>query len=444
MKHRGPHERSLRKRLLVVVAVVVLALVAWAVVTLMWHAPIAPAPPLSRAFFSVERVVWGEQLAVIGNCSSCHTARNGAPYAGGVPMETPFGTVIGSNLTPDAETGIGIWSEAAFVRAMREGIGRNGQQLYPVFPYDHFTRLTDADLGALYAFLMTRTPVHAEEPPNRMKFPFGWRRLVAGWNLLFLDPDPFEADVIQGERFNRGAYLVEALAHCGSCHTPRNVLGAPKRGKEFAGGEAEGWYAPPLDEANPSPVPWTVEQLTQYLRTGIARDHAIAGGPMQRVVASLAQAREADVAAIALYVATKMGSYSEPRLQNALASLRRAARPLASTPAPTGDAQLALGASVYASACASCHDLGRMQSSNGALRLPLAVALYDADPRSLLRIVREGVIPEEGSTGRWMPAFGSALTDEQLTALAAYLRRTAAELPPWPELAKAVKESRSP
>jgi mono/diheme cytochrome c family protein len=164
MKHRGPHERSLRKRLLVVVAVVVLALVAWAVVTLMWHAPIAPAPPLSRASFSVERVVWGEQLAVIGNCSGCHTTRDGAPYAGGVPMETPFGTVIGSNLTPDAETGIGLWSEVAFVRAMREGIGRNGQQLYPVFPYDHFTRLTDADLGALYAFLMTRTPVHAEEP----------------------------------------------------------------------------------------------------------------------------------------------------------------------------------------------------------------------------------------------------------------------------------------
>jgi mono/diheme cytochrome c family protein len=187
-----------------------------------------------------------------------------------------------------------------------------------------------------------------------------------------------------------------------------------------------------------------VEQLTQYLRTGIARDHAIAAGPMQSVVASLAQAREADVAAIALYVATKMGSYSEARLQHALTSLRRAARPLAGAPLPAGDVQMALGAAVYASTCAGCHDLGRTQSSNGALRLPLAVAVYDADPRSLLRIVREGVIPEEGSAGRWMPAFGSTLTDEQLTALAAYLRRTAAGMPPWPELAKAVKESHSP
>jgi mono/diheme cytochrome c family protein len=447
MKHRGepdPPPRPLRKRLLVVAAIVVLALVAWAAVTLMWQAPIAPVPPLSRASFTADRIVWGEQLALIGNCSGCHTARDGAPYAGGLPMETPFGTVMGSNLTPDAETGIGLWSEAAFVRAMREGIGRNGQQLYPVFPYDHFTRLTDADLSALYAFLMTRTPVHAEEPPNRMKFPFGWRRLIAGWNLLFLDEEPFEADAIQGERYNRGAYLVEALAHCGSCHTSRNVLGAARRGKEFDGAVVEGWYAPPLNEDNPSPVPWTVEQLTQYLRTGIARDHAIAAGPMQSVVASLAQAREADVAAIALYVATKMGSYSEARLQHALTSLRRAARPLAGAPVPAGDAQMALGAAVYASTCAGCHDLGRTQSSNGALRLPLAVAVYDADPRSLLRIVREGVIPEEGSAGRWMPGFGTTLTDEQLTALAAYLRRTAAGMPPWPELAKAVKESHSP
>jgi mono/diheme cytochrome c family protein len=285
--------------------------------------------------------------------------------------------------------------------------------------------------------------VHAPTPAPQLRFPLGFRPLLAGWNLLYLDRRPWQPDPAQDAQLQRGAYLVQSLGHCSSCHSPRNAFGAEDPRRAFAGGEAEGWFAPPINAMSPSPQPWTVPQLTEYLRSGIAPDHAIAGGPMQGVVAGLAQAGADDVESIARYVVSMMGTPPPGRQALAAASRRRAEQPLAGVQPVPGDAQMALGASVYASACASCHDAGRQVSSNGALRLPLAVAVYDPDPRSLLRIVREGIVPADGERGRWMPAFGSALSDEQLTALAAYLRRAAADAPPWPELARVVQESKS-
>jgi mono/diheme cytochrome c family protein len=332
---------------------------------------------------------------------------------------------------------------------MREGVARDGSLLYPAFPYDHFTLAVDQDLHAIYAFLMTRDPVHAPNRANDLRFPFGLRPLVAGWNLLFLRQRGFSADPAHGAEWNRGAYLVESLGHCGACHTPRNALGAERRHRAFDGGEAEGWYAPALNGASPSPSAWSVEQLESYLRTGIAQNHAIAGGPMQQVVASLARADENDIRAIAVYVHGLLGDATPEREARAAAARRRADQwPLAAVPAdapaPSVDAQaLGLGATVYAGACASCHDLGRAVSSNGALRLPLAVAVHDPDPRSLLRIIREGIMPPPGEPGRWMPAFGTSLTDEQLVGLLAYLRATAAGAPPWPRLEEAVHETRT-
>ncbi len=426
--------RSAVRSGLTVLALSALLLLAVAVVTvfaLAWRPSIAAIGTPGPGSFASAQVQRGARLAAVGNCIGCHTAPGGIPFAGGTPVPTPFGTLYGTNLTPDPQTGLGRWSLEAFVRAMREGVARDGSQLYPAFPYDHFRSTSDADLQALYAFLMTRDPVSAQAPANHLVFPLNWRPMVAGWKLLFLHDQPLPSGPLA-----RGAYLVQTLGHCGACHTPRNALGAERSDEALSGSVVEGWYAPPLDAGSPSPTPWTVAQMNAYLRSGLAPDHAIAGGPMQGVVAQLAQADEADVQAIAGYIVATMG---QPAPGRAEAARQRVQQPLATAGT---DARIALGAQVYDQACAGCHALGRQRSSGSGLPLPLAIAVYDADPRSLLRIVREGVMPPTGATGRWMPAFGGALTDEQLSALAAYLRQAAAAQPPWPQLAEAVKETR--
>jgi mono/diheme cytochrome c family protein len=419
----------------------------------LWRPAIAADAALVVGTLDAATVAKGAQLAAVGNCSSCHTTAGGKPFAGGVPLVTPFGTIHGTNITPDHETGIGNWSEQAFARAMRDGIARDGSHLYPAFPYDHFTHTSDDDLRALYAFVMTRDPVYAPNLPNDLRFPFSIRPLLAGWNLLFLHRTSFQPDAVQSAEWNRGAYLVESLGHCGGCHAPRNSLGAEKRNAGLSGGEAEGWYVPALDHASPSPLPWTVDSLTEYLRTGVTADQAIAGGPMQEVVASLANASAADVRAIAVYIVSGMEPVNAERRARADGARRRAAYAfldavgsgtVASTAAFSGGAvTLQLGATVYDGACARCHDLGRAVSSEGALRLPLAVAVYDPDPRSLIRIIRQGIVPPLSQGGRWMPAFGATLTDDQLTALLGYLRSMAADAPPWPDLAKSVRDTKA-
>jgi len=403
----------------------------------------APAP----AVFGQPLVRRGELLAAVGNCGSCHTTRDGAPYAGGVPLRTPFGTIYTTNITPEPETGIGAWSEAAFRRALRQGVSRDGHLLYPAFPYDHFTHLTDADIGALYAFVMTRDPVRFEPPPNRLRFPMQFRPLVAVWNALYLHEGPLPQQAEQGAEVGRGAYLVEALAHCGACHSPRNKLGAERPEAYLAGGDAEGWHATALNGQSPSPVPWTAQALADYLRTGLAADHAITAGPMQDVVRNLSYADAADVQAMAAYIHAQMGPPTREQQAREAASRQKAAQPsLAaaqpSTAAAADDgAMLALGAAVYATSCAECHDLGRELSSNTALRLPLAVALHLPDPRNLIHITRHGIEPPGGEPGRWMPPFEGSLTDEQLAALVVWLRRQGADAPPWPDVLRTVKEN---
>src|SRR3984957_15818697 len=180
-----------------------------------WRPAIAAIEPPAPQSFDSALVRRGRDLAAIGNCNDCHTVSGGQSFAGGLPGPTPFGIVYSSNITPDPETGIGRWSEAAFRRAMRSGVDRDGQHLYPTFPYDHFTNVTDADDGAIYAYLMTRPPVHAPARDNQLSFPLNQRVVVAGWKLLFFHRDNYQPDSTKSEEWNRGAYLVEGLAHCG-------------------------------------------------------------------------------------------------------------------------------------------------------------------------------------------------------------------------------------
>lgn len=419
-------------------AAVVLACVAFAI---MWRPAITPQTAIPS--FDQTRIERGANLARLGMCASCHTPDLAKPFAGGKPMETPFGTVHSTNITPDNETGIGRWSPDAFTRAMRKGVSRDGHLLYPAFPYNHYTRMTQADIDDLYAYFMTRPAIHAPARDNDMTFPFGLRPLVAFWNVLYLDDSAWQPDPKQSAEWNRGAYLADAVAHCAACHTPRTVLGGPDLSRPLDGGEAEDWYAPALNARSPSPLPWTRAQLHTYLRTGIAEDHAAAGGPMQDVVMLLSQSDQQDVAALS--------AWAHSHLAQAPAQAQGKSTPAqqpGSLPAPKADdpdlQRMQAGYALYANSCARCHDAGRGVGSGAALPLQKAVALYDPDPRSLIHLVDEGIAPPDGEPGRWMPGYRTILTDEQTGALAAYLRKYGAGQPAWPDLDDAVRKARAP
>jgi mono/diheme cytochrome c family protein len=280
-----------------VIGGVVIAGVA-AGIAVTWRPAIAAIEPPAPASFDPALVKRGRELAAIGNCNDCHTVRGGKSFAGGLPVPTPFGTIYSSNITPDAETGIGRWSEQAFRRAMRSGVNRDGQHLYPTFPYDHFTNVSDQDDAALYAFLMTRPAVNAPARANELSFPLDQRFVIAGWKLLFLRHGTFAPDSSKSAEWNRGAYLVEGLAHCGACHTPRNGLGAERPNAQFAGGDVDNWHAYAINANSAAPIPWDAEALYAYLRQGWQPDHGTARGPMAEVVSNLSSVNESDVRAI--------------------------------------------------------------------------------------------------------------------------------------------------
>jgi len=395
--------------------------------------PIAPAPAPARASVEPALVSRGAQLATIGNCHTCHTAEGGRSFAGGRPIETPFGTFYGTNITPDPDTGIGGWSEQAFTRALREGLDREGRHLYPAFPYEYYTRLTDEDIRALYAYLATREPVHAQNRPHELRAPFNMRALLGAWKAVYFERGAFRPDPGRDAQWNRGAYLVNGLGHCGACHTPRSLLGAERKAQRFAGGEAEGWHAPALDARSPAPVPWTAEQLAKYLRTGLDDVHAIAAGPMEPVVRNLARAPEEDVRAIAAYLEALAGPPSVERRKKGEAALSQA---------QTGSRAGGRGAEIYAGACAACHDRGREAGSGGALPLALGTAMTIPTSSNLLHIVLEGIAPPRDGAGRAMPGFADALTDAQVRDLAAYIRSEFGGAAAWTDVDDELKKIR--
>jgi mono/diheme cytochrome c family protein len=422
-----------------IIGSVVVALViggAVAAFAIAWRPAIAAIDPPTPPSFDTVLVKRGRDLAAIGNCNDCHTARGGKDFAGGLPVPTPFGTIYSSNITPDAETGIGRWPEAAFRRAMRSGVDRDGRHLYPTFPYDHFTNVTDEDDRALYAYLMTRQPVHAPARANQLAFPLDQRFVIAGWKLLFLHGDTYRPDAAKSAEWNRGAYLVEGLAHCGACHTPRNALGAERASAPFAGGDVEDWHAYAINAQSPAPVPWDADALFAYLRDGWHPDHGVARGPMAQVVSNLSSARDSDIRAIATYMAGVFGAPTPDRKrrgEEVLAQVKSASVPAAKT--------AAVGAAIYAAACASCHETDR-PLPYGGVNLALSTAISGPDARNAANIVLSGVRAVEGERSPIMPGFAASMNDNQVAALLNYLRSRFSNQPAWTGVEKTVEDAR--
>jgi mono/diheme cytochrome c family protein len=410
---------------------------AVAAFALIWRPAIAAIePPPAQNSFDAALVKRGRDLAAIGNCNDCHTARGDKAFAGGVAVPTPFGTIFSSNITPDAATGIGRWSEAAFRRAMRSGVDRDGRHLYPTFPYDHFTNVTDADDQALYAFLMTRPPVRAPARANQLSFPLDQRFVIAGWKLLFLRHGTYQPDSTQSAEWNRGAYLVEGLAHCSACHTPRNALGAERASAPFSGGDVDDWHAYAINAQSPAPVPWDADALFVYLRDGWHPDHGVARGPMAQVVRNLSEVPQSDIRAIATYMAGVFGVPTPDRKLQGEAVLAQAKSNSVPSP-PANEA----GASIYAAACATCHESGRALPYGG-VNLGLSTAISSPDPRNAANIVLSGVRPVEGERSPIMPGFASSMNDGQITALLNYLRARFSNQPAWTGVEKTVEDAR--
>jgi mono/diheme cytochrome c family protein len=401
-----------------------------------WRPAVEAIEPPAPQSFEPALIKRGRDLAAIGNCSDCHTARDDKSFAGGLPVPTPFGTIYSSNITPDAETGIGRWSEAAFRRAMRSGVDRAGHHLYPTFPYDHFTNVTDEDDRALYAFLMTRPAIRAPARANNLAFPLNRRFVVAGWKLLFLKGQTYEPDNTQSAQWNRGAYLVEGLAHCGACHTPRNALGAERPSASFSGGEVDNWHAYAINTQSPSPLPWTTDALFHYLRQGWDGDHGVARGPMAEVVANLSSVPESDVHAIALYMGSVFGPPTQDRLSEANATRAQ----IKSPSVQPAEADIP-GGSIYQAACATCHESDRPLPYSG-INLRLSTAISAPDPRNATNVILSGIRPVGGERSPIMPGFANSMGDDQISALLNYLRGRFSNQPAWTGVEQTVRDAR--
>ena len=395
---------------------------------------IAPISPPAPSQFDTQIKQEGARVVALGDCMVCHTANGGRPFAGGLPLRTPFGTIYATNITPDAQTGIGKWSEAAFVRAVRYGISRDGHQLYPAFPYVHFTRMSDHDISAAYAYLMSREPVHATTPPNDLIFPLGFRPFVAFWNILFLHPGPREADAAQDAQWNRGRLIVDGPGHCASCHSPLNAIGGEEAGRAFDGGIVDGWEAPALNALGRAVHPWKKDQLVAYLRTGRASQHGAAAGPMRPVTMDLATVPESDVEAIAIYIL----------------SLQKAGLPASGTdPVHQATVSERRGQLLFNGSCAQCHGVGSpMQTIGQRPTLAFSSAIAADTPRNAIQTILNGIGWHGEDAANYMPSFSHIYDDRQIADLVSYLRGTYSNKPAWidiqPMAAKLRKEDSAP
>jgi mono/diheme cytochrome c family protein len=378
--------------------------------------PIAAATPtellakrIDDATPGADQVRRGQYLVAAGDCMSCHLREGGEPFAGGLGLKTPFGLIYSSNITPDPQTGIGAWTSEQFYRAMHDGKGAHGENLYPAFPYPWFRRASRADDDAIFAYLKTTPAVNYTPPQNQLPFPVSIRSMVGAWNLLFFDSHDFQTDPSQSAEWNRGAYLVNGLGHCGGCHTPKNTFGADKSRQALYGGDLDNWVAPDLTSNTRTGLGrWNIEDITEFLRTG-RNAHAAAGGAMADVITySTSLMNDDDRRAIATYLKDQAAS---PDIATSLPD--------------TGAMQR--GAEIYSDACASCH----LENGVGQPRLfpPLGhdAVLQQADPTGLEHLilagVRVGTSPSRPSP-LTMPSFAWKLTDQEIADVSTFIRNS--------------------
>jgi mono/diheme cytochrome c family protein len=379
-------------------------------------------------------VARGEYLARAGDCAACHTApeEGSAPYAGGYAISSPMGSIVSSNITASKTHGIGSYSLEEFSRALRDGVLPDGTHLYPAMPYTAYRGVTDEDVAALYAYFMLGVmPVEASPPRTELPFPFSIRALMIGWNFLFARGEAFTPAPGASAEAQRGQCLVETLGHCGTCHTPRNVLMGEKPSRFLAGGEVGGWHAPNITSDPVAGIgAWSEEEIVTYLKNGAVPGKGdAAGGMAEAVEHSLRYLVENDLQAIAAYLKT-VSSIAEP------GALRppfdwSEPRPAAATgfepgngPAQADLAQASTldGAILYNGACASCHGIaGAGTADNFYPSLTQSTTVGSTNPANLVMTIVEGVDRKGASAHAFMPAFGEELTNAQIAAVASYI-----------------------
>lgn len=365
----------------------------------------------------------GEYLARAGDCISCHTAPGGIPYAGGLRMQTPFGDMLTPNITPDPATGIGSWSADDFYRALHDGVGRKVGDLYPVMPYTFYTKVTRQDSDAIYAFLMSLKPVSNPVVVNQLRFPFDIRQTMAFWRELYFREGSFVPDPARGADWNRGAYLVEGLGHCSACHSPLNVLGAVKESKAFTGATIDGWFALNLtSDLKTGLGEWSVDQVVTYLKNGALKGKSTTLGDMAEVVHnSLSFMTDADLKAMAVYLKSIPAK--------AVRTGPRGVEPVTDQ-----------AARLYLDNCSGCHQ-AKGRGIPGTFP-PLAGngVVLASDPADIVRVVLWGVPMQNGYVP--MPGFASALSDQQVAALANYVRTSWGNSAPANTTARLVEAER--
>jgi mono/diheme cytochrome c family protein len=371
---------------------------------LLLSAPLARAAQngTSQAGDAVAR---GKYLAAMGDCAACHTAPGGVPFAGGLYMNTPFGKISTPNITPDKATGIGNYTDAQFLRVFHAGIGPTGQYLYPVMPFPWYTKVTDADVLAIKAYLFSLAPVHAPRKPLEIAFPFNIRAGLAVWDTAFLQNGVFVPDPTKSAEINRGAYIVQGLGHCGECHDSRNMLGAGAVSKPLQGGEIDHWYAPNItSDVRTGIGRFTDQQLFSYLKTGAAPGMGTVVGPMaQTQHESLSKLTDADLRAVVAYLKS---TPAKPGFQPSITARM-----------PNGTLP---GAQAYLNHCASCHQIDGKGIANVIPPLAGNGAVKSGGPQTVIRVILGGV-EAQGSYAP-MPALGIGMTDREIADVTNYVR----------------------
>jgi mono/diheme cytochrome c family protein len=381
------------------------------------------APVIAGAPVSAALVARGEYLAKAADCIACHTEpESGKPFAGGVAFKLPMGTIYSSNITPDLENGIGAYSDDEFVRAVREGVRRDGKHLYPAFPYTSYTQLSRPDVLAIKAYLMTLPAIAQPNRPNDLGFPFNQRWAMAFWNAAFFKSQRFAPDPSKPAQWNSGAYLATALGHCAECHTPRNLGFGLEHGREFAGEVLQGWRAYNItSDAKHGIGAWSDADIAGYLTTGRAPQHASAAGPMGEAVAHSLQFLTADDAAALVAFLRTVPAHAGKHPIDVEAQPAALA---ASTPLLPGADELqseSAGLRLFEGACASCHQWNGEGRETPYAALEGTRGVNDVDAQNVTEIILQGVKMRVGGTDVFMPAFAQAYSDAEVSALANYV-----------------------